>query len=148
MAGDPQIQGFRADQVRAGLRLAMQVGLPIAGADQPTFVFKQTVTGTQNLDAEGVPFNPSYTPTKSALVTKKVPCAIKYVDRETNLTGFGALAPTRVVLTLLDDDYAQVKGFQYVIIGGTRFFYRHTETPKGLVTVGLYEVHCEAEDEP
>jgi hypothetical protein len=52
-----------------------------------------------------------------------------------------------VVLTLLDQEYARVKGFSYVIIAGDRFFYRKTEPPVGLDVVAVWTVHCEAEDD-
>lgn len=148
MAGDPQIRGFNADTVRSGLRLAMTVGLPPVVNERPTFYMPRVaVAQTQNVDAEGVPFNPEYEPVLQPPVTHKVPCSIEYVDGEGKLTGFGVVAPTKVVLTLLDEDYLVVKGFEYVAIGGTRYWYRRTETPMGLVTVGLYKVHVASEDE-
>ncbi|HVH54530.1 MAG TPA: hypothetical protein VNA32_10430 [Actinomycetota bacterium] len=148
MASSSSIEGFDADAVRAGLRLAMTVGLPPVEADKPTFYMPRTQpTFTENVDSEGVPFDPDYRPPWSPPVTKKVSCAIEYVDGEGKMTGFGITAPTKVILTLLDVDYAQVKGFEYVVIGPTRYFYRRTETPKGLVSVGLFKVHCQSEDE-
>lgn len=147
MASDPQIRGFDADAVRKGLRLAMTVGLPPVGRDQPTFFFTQEFLATEAVDHEGVPFDPTYRPTLLPRVSRKVTCSIEYVDGEGKLTGFGVVAPTKVVLLLLDVDYAQVKGFEFVAIGGIKYFYRRTETPKGLVSVGLFKVHCTSEDE-
>lgn len=148
MASSPQIRGFNANAVRAGLRTAMTVGLPPLASEQPVFYMPRTMDApTQNVDSEGVPFNPSYAPTFDPPVTHKVPCAIEYVDGEGKLTGFGVVAPTKVVLTLLDEDYQTVKGFEYVAIAGVRYWYRRTENPKGLISVGLYKVHCQSEDE-
>jgi hypothetical protein len=147
MAGDVRIQGFNADAVRAGLRLAMQVGLPTVTGDQPTFYMPRTWTATETVDAEGVPFDPAYRPTYARLAAVKVPCAIEYHDAEGKMTGFGEVAPSRIVLTLLDQDFAQVDGFEYVVVRGVSYSYHHMETPKGLVTVGLFRVHCQAVDE-
>lgn len=147
MAGDPRIQGFKADEVRAGLRLAMTVGLPPVTSSQPVFYMPRTETATESVDSEGVPFRADYNPTRSPPVTHQVPCAIEYRDGEGKLESFGVISPTKVVLTLLDEDYQVIVGFEYVVIGGTRFFYRRTETPLGLVTVGLFKVHCASEDE-
>ncbi len=147
MASDPQIRGFNADKVRRGLHLAMQVGLPPVVEDRPTFFMPRIETATEDVDSEGVPYDPSYRPTFTPRITKQVPCAIEYVDGEGKLTGFGITMPTKVILTLLDVDHAKVKGFEFVVIGGNRYFYRRTETPKGLVSIGLFKVHCGAEDE-
>lgn len=147
MAIDPQITGFNADEVRKGLRLAMQVGLPPVVEDRPTFFMPRIETATEDVDSEGVPYDPNYRPTYTPRVGVRVPCAIQYVDGEGKLTGFGITMPTKVILTFLDADMAQVKGFEFVVIGGNRYFYRRTETPKGLVSIGLFKVHCAAEDE-
>lgn len=149
MATDPQIDGFNPDEVRAGLRLAMTVGLPTSQGDQPIFFMPATVTGdgTHALDQQGVPFTPGYRPTRVVPTGVRVPCAVEYHDTEGRPEAFGVMAPARVVLTLLDQDYAQVEGFAYCVIGGIRYVYHHTETPKALVSVGLYKVHCTSDDE-
>jgi len=149
MASSPQIANFDANAVRAGLRLAMQVGLPVLTSDQPTFVMPTVVTGddTHALDQQGTPFDPTYRPTRSTPKRVKVPCGVDYKDAAGNLMAGGTIASAGVVLTLLDEDYAQVKGFAYVVIGGNKYNYEHTDRPQGLVSVGIYTVHCETDDE-
>lgn len=147
MATDPIIRGFNASAVRAGLRTAMRVGLPPETANQPAFYMPRVETSTENSDSEGVPFDPSYRPTYSAPTVVRVPCSIEYVDGDGKISGFGIVQPTKVILLLLDTEYAQVKGFEYVVISGIRFFYLRTETEKGLVSVGLWKIHCRSEDE-
>lgn len=148
MASDPRIEGFDAAEVRAGLHLAMQVGLPTDVADQPTFVFPaQFVTG-QPSDPEGTPYAWDAPRTRAgADTTFQVPCAIEYVDGEGKIENFGVIAPSRVILTLLDVDYEIIVGFSYCVIGGNRYFYRRTETPLGLVSVGVFRIHCQSDDE-
>lgn len=149
MATDPRIANFDADAVRAGLRLAMQVGLPPETEDQPVFVMPTTVAGDpgHRLDAQGTPFNADYRPPRSASIGKRVPCAIEYADGEGKIENFGIVVPSRVVLTLLDQDYQQIKGFAYCVIGGNKYHYSRTETPQGLVSVGVFRVHCTSDDE-
>lgn len=145
MAGT--IPGFNADTVRAGLRLAMSVGLPPVEADQPTFFFSPVVTNTGPADEEGVPFNPDTRPTVAPPKQVKVPCAVEYSDVSGKVEGVGIVQPSRVSITLLDEEYAKVKGFAYVVIAGNRYFYRKTEPPVGLVSIGVWTIHCVAEDE-
>jgi hypothetical protein len=150
MASSPQIP-FNAATVRAGLRLAMTVGLPPVEADQPTFYFPPTsvtpgVTG-EALDEEGVPFAPSTTVVRSTPAPVQVPCAVEYHDGSGKLENFGVIAASKIVLTLLDEDYDQVEGFLYVVIAGQKYWYRRTENATGLVALGIYTVHCESDDQ-
>jgi len=150
MADDPQIIGFDATDVRNGLRLAMRVGMPPLDAEQPVFFMPRVEQAqTEAVDANDVPFDPDYTPVRQPPDKKTgITCAIEYFDGQgTKLEGLGIVAATKVVLTLLDEEWAEVEGFEFVVISGLRFFYRRVETTKGLVSVGLYKVHCAAEDQ-
>jgi len=127
----------------------MTVGLPVDPEEAPVFFMPQgEVTTDDPADQEGVPFSP--TGVRTVVPRPKiqgVKCSIEYVDGVGKLENFGLISPSRVILTLLDEEYAQVKGFEFVVIGGNRYWYKRTETPKGLVSVGIYRVHCQAEDE-
>lgn len=149
MASDPRISGFDGASVRSALRLAMQVGLPTNDADLPTFYMPTSVgSTTEPVDTQGRPFDPTYKAPRSTPPSVRVPCAIEYKDAAGHEEVPGSIAASRVVLTLLDEDYQQVKGFAFVVIGGDKYFYRHTETPLGMVSVGVYRVHCVSEDQP
>jgi hypothetical protein len=149
MASTPEIANFDATKVRAGLRLAMQVGLPVMAGDQPTFFMPTTVTadGAHTLDQRGTPFDPAYRPTRAQPAGIQVPCGMDYKDAAGNLVAAGSVSATGIVLTLLDEDYAQVKGFAYVVIAGVKYNYQRTDRPQGLVSVGIYTVHVLADDE-
>jgi hypothetical protein len=149
MASSPQIPNFDANAVRAGLRLAMQVGLPVMTADQPTFFMPTTVTadGAHALDQQGTPFNAAYRPTRVQPAGIQVPCGIDYKDAAGNLVAMGSVSSTGMVLTLLDEDYATVKGFAYCVVAGIRYNYQRVDRPQGLVSVGIYTVHVLADDE-
>lgn len=144
MAG--QIPGFNADQVRAGLRLAMRVGLPPVEADQPTFFFPRAASTTGPADEDAIPFDLTRQRTLAPAVSVKVPCAVEYFDNQGKIENFGIMVPSKVEITLLDEDYAKVKGFEFVVIGGSKFWYSRTATPAGLVSVGVFTVYCTAED--
>lgn len=149
MATDPSITGFDADAVRAGLRTAMRVGMPPLSDDQPVFYIPQAQPDqTEPVDEDGVPFDPSFVPTRvPPTKVTGITCSVEYADGEGKLEGFGVIVPSKVKLTFLDEDYAAVQGFEYCVISGRKFLYRRTETTKGLVSVGLFVVHCTAEDE-
>lgn len=132
---------------RSGILTAMSVGLPEREADRPLFYFPAEVTSTVPVDSEDVPFDPTYTPTRSAPPPVRVDCAYEYQDREGRVMNFGVVTPSKVELTFLDAEYQQVKGFAYVVIGGVRYDYKRTAPPQGMVTETVWTVICEAEDE-
>lgn len=140
MAGT--IPGFNADEVRAGLRLAMEIGLPPQGSDQPRFYFPTPVASSGSTDSSGTPLQWDAEPQRSDPPPPvSVPCGIEYGD------ALGDVAPARLTLTLLDEDYERVKGFAYVVVGGNRYHYKKTEPPMGLVSVGVWTVHVSTDDE-
>lgn len=147
MAASGTPPGFNASTVRAGLRTAMRFGLPTVTSEQPTFFQPQTSTSTEPVDDDGVPFDPAVVPTLSTLVKKQVPCAVEYVDSDGKIETFGIIAPSKVKLTLLDQDWVQIEGFHFCVIKGQKYFYQRTEPPVALGTVDVYTVHCRAEDE-
>jgi hypothetical protein len=149
MALDPRIEGFDADAFRDGIWTAMAVGLPPELEDQPAFVIPAAVVDTgDERDVDGVPFD--YTKDQAKVgedTVTQVPAAIEYFDADGILTNFGAIAASKVVLTLLDEDYEAIKGFSYVVIGGNKYAYQRTEPPMGMVDVAIWRVHCRSDDE-
>lgn len=144
------LPGFDPDEVRDGIRLAMQVGLPVEPADQPTFVFAPTFAGLAGSDAEGTPFDwraGRDTPAAPARPAIKRPCAIEFDNGNALVEAVGTVYSSRLILTLLDEDYEAVKGFSHVLIGGNTYTYELTEPPMGLVSVGVWRIHVRAEDE-
>jgi hypothetical protein len=145
MAGT--VPGFNPDEVRAGLRLAMTVGLPPVEADQPTFYFPREASTTGSADEDEMPFDITKKRVLEPPRFVRVPCAIEYFDNQGKIENFGLIVPSKVELTLLDQEYAKVKGFEYVVIGGSRFWYSRTATPAGLVSIGVFTIYCTAEDQ-
>lgn len=147
MASSGTPPGFSAATVRAGLRTAMNFGLPTVTNDQPTFFMPQTVTSGDPLDDEGVPFAPASVLTTSTLVKKRATCAVEYVDGDGKIETFAVVNPSKVKLTFIDEDYKKIKGFEFCVIEGQKYYYARTEPPVALGTIDVYTIHCKSEDE-
>lgn len=145
MAGsDP---GFNAAEFRDAIHFAMQLGSAPDPGQQVVFHFPKQLTYNVPADGAQVPFDPSATVTAVTPTPIKVDCAVEYFDAENQPTGFGLLAPSRLSITLLDEDYAKVKDASHVVIHGDRYDYRRTEPPSGLFDVGLYVMHFTSQSE-
>lgn len=139
--------GFDAQGFRDGIRLAMEIGAAPNPADRITFHFPSQLVYNSPADGDHVPFDPTATVTRQEPPTVQVDCAVEYFDAENQPTSFGLLAPTRLVLTLLDEDYQRVKDCSYVVAHGDRYDYRRTEPPSGLFDVGIFVMHFTAQSE-
>lgn len=138
--------GFDANAVIAGLHEAMAFGEPTRSGDKATFYKVAEPTQTVPRDDDGVPFDVSSRPARSATPVQ-VPCAIEFVDKTDQSETFGYVQATRIKVTLLDPDYQKVKGFKYMSVGGDRYNYRLTEPPVALGSIDVWTVHCVAQDE-
>lgn len=143
--------GFNAKAFRDGLHFVMNMGAPTEVNDQATFYFPTQLVyqagESTDVDAEGVPFDPDIPVTRVTPAGIKVPCAVEYSDANGQATDFGLITPTKAAITFLDEDYEKVEGCSYVLLGGEKFVYRHTEFPSALFDVGLYTMHFAAEND-
>lgn len=131
-----------------GILTAMTIGEPTREEDKATFYFPADMVAEGSRDSEGIPFDPSTTATPvPRRPPVRVPCAVEYQDAEGKIENWGVLVPSKAVITLLDNEYQQVKGFSFVVIGGVKYMYSRTETPVAMVTVDVWTVHCVAEDQ-
>jgi len=141
MAGTPP--GFDAASVRAGLHQAMQFG--ISEAEIPTFVMPapDPVTG----DDRGVPWDIDAAVSRPARQEIQVLCALEYQPQVTATQGdLADRQPARITITILDEEYEQIKGFDYLKIGGRKFTYKSTYPSLGLGTVVVWQIRCESVD--
>lgn len=147
------IPGFSPDVFRTNIHFAMQLGLPQATKDRPTFYFRTTKTfpvGTVT-DTEGVPLDPRIAATVTAPDPVQVPCAVEFsADRSDNESLVGTFRDTKVTLTLLDVDFAKVKDAIEVGIGQVRYNIGFLAPPIGLGQATVYQLHCfpKGEDRP
>lgn len=138
---------FNAAEFRTGIQAAMEMGAALEADEQVTFHFPSTLVYNTPADDTDTPFDPTTTVTATPAVPKRVPCAVEYFDAENQPTSFGLIAPTRLEIMLLDEDYEQVKAATYVVAHGDRYNFRRTQPPGGLFDVGLYVMHFTAVNE-
>jgi hypothetical protein len=137
---------FDQSKVLAGLYTAMEFGAPNNVADRATFYMPRTVDSPGNVDSYEVSYNPDNKRTFSPLVKKTVPCAVEYIDATGKEVNFGMVNPSRVRLTVLGPDYANIKGFEYVVISGQKFIYQKTEPLIALGSIDVAIIYAQAED--
>lgn len=139
---------FNARQFRDAIRFVYEMAAPPVEEQQATFIFASELIYVGASDDQDVPFDPDATVQRVTPDPVRVPCAVEYFDNQGQpARSFGILQPTRVAVTLLDEDYIQVKDAIRVVIDGDTYEYRRTEPPSGLFDVGLYVMHFSAESE-
>lgn len=139
--------GFNPHEFRNAIRFVYDMAAPPVEDDQVTFYGESTLVYTGSVDDDSIPFDPASTVVRQPAPGIRVPCAVEYFDSQGEPVVFGMVTPSRVAITLLDEDYAAVKGATYVVIAGDRYLYRRTEPPTGLFDVGLHVMHFVAENE-
>lgn len=138
--------GFNAKAFRSAIRQVYTMAAPPVSDEQATFFFPPQLVYNVGTDAEDTPFDPSATVTRTQPPAVKVPCALDFKG-VSEMSDFGLLSPAKIAITLLDEDYAKVAGFAYVVIRGERYNYASVDPPSGLFDVGLYTVHVVAESQ-
>lgn len=139
--------GFNGNEFRNAIRFVYDMAAPPVAEEQATFYGESTLVYTGSVDDEQVPFDPSRTVVRQPSPGVKVACGIEYFDTEGQAVVFGTVTPSRIAITLLDEEYVQVKDSTYVVVAGEKYLYRRTEPPSGLFDVGLYTMHFTAENE-
>jgi hypothetical protein len=139
---------FDEARVLEGIKKAMGFGEPTRPEDKVTFYFNARSTPDGEVDEEGVPFDPDDRVTNTredeAVI---VDCVVEYQDRAAQTETFGVYIPTRIVLTLLDPDWQQVKDFSHVKAGGDIYHRSTVQPPVALGTIDVWSVICLAEGE-
>jgi len=139
---------FDEARVLDGIRKAMGFGEPTRPEDKVTFYFNARSEAVGDVDDEGVPFNPDDRVTNIREgETKVVDCVVEYQDRAPQTETFGVYIPARVILTMLDPDWQQVKDFSYVKAGGDIYHRSTVEPPVALGSIDVWSVICLAEGE-
>lgn len=142
--------GFDADAARQGILNAMGFGEPTRSDDKAWFYFPKTrATDPPGgaMDDDSVPFDFTSPVVSSGPGRVQVSCAVEYIDTAEVTGTFGGDRPARVKITLLDDEYQQIKGFSFVVAGGDKYTYDSTEPPVALGTIDVWTVHATSEDE-
>lgn len=153
MAGtDPDDPGF-ATEFRADIRATMMMGLPQDEALRPRFHFDRRRAYART-DSGGRPWDPRTAvptdPDPDAPIVAgdgdgQVLCAVEAREGETDETTVGTFEADEYILTFLDVDWAPVKDFVWVELGGHRFKRGKVTYPPGLNDVTIIQVRVEAD---
>jgi hypothetical protein len=151
MAGAPP--GFNADAVIKGLHDAMIFGKHPDPTMAPMFLIptSQPTIGAVH-DEEGIPYHPGTVRAEIEFTEIQVPCAVRYVANEPTVSEgdyepLGVAVAAGIWVLLLEEDYQQVAGFQFVRIKNDIFQYVHEQPPIALGTVGVRQIRCNTVDE-
>lgn len=145
MAG-PNPAGLNSEAFQAGIRLAMQLGLPTDVARRPIFYLADDATTTP-ADDGGVPWDMDDDANATETAVSGVLCAIEFDEKAVQSSDGGTVAQTaQVVITLLQTEYDQVKLATRVTIAG-RSYRRDFDRPDlALGTNGVYQLVFKAGD--
>lgn len=149
---------FPETDFRNAISFAMQMGAPPDLNAQAVFVFKSTGrTYMQNgspvlnprLDRDGRPLDPEVAVVEIPGVQVKADCAIA-MESSQGIQGEGPVGQfptTRAVVTLIDDQYAKVKGCREMIFDGDHYLFGYERDVVGLFAVGVYTLVFNVIDE-
>lgn len=134
---------------RTAIRNTMLMGIPGASQDKPTFQWSIARDYAIDDPADS-PYDWTSAPTSTVVHPDiQVACAVEFSARPagSQQTIIGEFDTSRVILTLLDEDYALVKGADLVLMGGNTYTIEFVAPPMGLFDVTVYQIYCQARDE-
>jgi hypothetical protein len=143
---------FDAAAFRSAIQGVMTMGLSNVSSELPTFIFPTTYSyppGT-TLDEQGKPYDLTILPLATPKASVQATCAIEWAagtDTDMKIEPIGDIQETDIVLTMLDVDYATVRGAAWVQIGKSKYEIHYIEPPLGLFDVTVYRLHAKTVDE-
>jgi hypothetical protein len=142
-------RGFNPNTFRDAIRFVYTMAAPPDPDRQVVFHFEGTTSWSHpEIDSDNVPFDP--TARKTTTVTKppiKVPCQVESAEDNGDDTPFGTVIATRIIITLLDEDYAKVEDCTFVVFDGDKYIRELIAAPIGLFNVGLHSIVFIAEND-
>lgn len=148
---------FDGEGFRNAIRFAMQMGTNPDPAKSPTFIQKGTgrtywkddveLVSTPRLDRDGQPLDPEIEVRKAADVQINVDCAIEVERADAEELPVGTFRPTKLVVTLLDNQYEEVKDCRELLYNGDSYMFGYEPESNGLFDVGVYTMIFYAKDE-
>lgn len=138
MAGSGAASGFDATQFRDAIHFAMNMGLPDDASQRVTFIFDEVST-YQVTDPRQRPYD--WKETKKTDVSQRsvqVPAAVQWGVGTVAADEMGQFDTSRATITLLDNDYALVKGCNEVLINGIHYVIEAWAPPQGLFDVTVF----------
>ncbi len=155
MAGQGASVGFSGAEFRENIRFAMQMGAPTATQEKVTFCWNREKTYDPQ-DHRRRPYDFTQPTVTDEPGNEDIPsgsttvdCAVEFLPRNTSGTEnqVGNFSAPRIIVTLLDEEYATIEGFDYAMIDGSTYNPEYTAPPLGLFEVTVYQIHLTAADE-
>jgi hypothetical protein len=146
---DPRARGFNATQFRDAIKFAMKMGAPDQTSERVTFRISAEKTFA-TADAYGNPYDFSASPVTTVPHDDiQVDCAVQFYNATTIARGtsIGDFDTSRVVVTVLDDDFTAIETCDVMIIDTVEYRVNFVEPPVGLFDVTVYNIHGSTVDE-
>lgn len=140
---------FNPAVFRQAIRDTMIMGLPNATAEKPTFRWNPNKTYA-TADPGGAPYDFTAAPVVTvAPADVQVAVAVEFSSRPAGSleTVIGEFDNSRVIITVLDEDYELIRGADEVILGGNTYDIQFVGPPLGLFEVTVYQIFAIARDE-
>jgi hypothetical protein len=140
---------FNATQFRQVIRETMLMGMPNAVQERATFRW-DPAKSYPVADPAGNPYDLTSAPTTTTThADVQVPVAVEFSARPAGSmdTVMGEFDTSRVIITVLDEDYEQIVGADLVIMGGNTYDIQFVGPPIGLFEVTVYQLYALARDE-
>lgn len=142
----PASKTFPAARFRDAIRGVWEMGA--TPDEQPvTFCWNPVTTYDGPVDSHGIAYDPHARPTVKAVKPVVIPCGVEYVQVGGDATDFGEIVPSRIKITMFDQEYQVIKSSDYVSLENEKYIYHHDEPPFGLFQVGLHILVYEAEND-
>lgn len=138
---------FPSDEFRSAILSTMVMGTPNRTEEKAQF-FWETNKEYQIQDRKNRP----YSLTAATPVEDNTPdpvfatIAVEYIQRNPSGTALGEFDKARAVLTILDTEYANVEGADWVKLGGDEYDINYVVV-EALFDVDVFTVHCTARSE-
>ena len=136
---------FNADKFRSAIRFVFE--METDADNQIMFHFTDVVHFVGPSDGDAVPFSPTETITRTTIAPIMAPCDVEFIQASDVSTAFGVVIPTKLQVTLLDEDYQTVKDATFVTIGGERYIRDFERPSSALFQVALHIMTFIAENE-
>lgn len=126
----------------------MEMGLPGTIADQATFQWR-TVATYAKADGASKPYAWDSAPvTSTTHADVLIPVAVDFKPAiRTSYTAVGKVSADKVVLTILDEDFALIQGATHCLLGGNAYEIQYVAPPMGLFDATIFEMYLVALDE-
>lgn len=149
---------FNAAAFRAGIKTAMQMGIPGTESERVTFYWDAEKTYT-NPDTRSKPYDWTAAPATETTAVDQVasltlPVAFEFLDAKaaSGDTTVGSFDSPRMKITILDDEYAMLVDQNLglpdgLTVDGNTYLIEFWAPPSGLFNVTVYTCYAVARDE-